>query len=120
MRAVWASAILFVLMIALIVWNGWYVRQSADEMLSLAARLESPEDRQEALAALESFWASRKGVLELSMKYADIDRLAEAIDRLRWADSLGLTAEFEKYRLRLISSVEGFARVERLCPENLF
>ena len=120
MKALWASVILFGLLLILVCWNAIYIHKSAEELRTLTSKLDEPSTRWDTLSRLDELWKSRRAIIGFSLGDKQLDRLSEMIDSLLWAYSVSDEAEFERYRILLTDAIDEIERAENLSVENLF
>ena len=115
------SLLLFALMIFAIVWNFFYINNTADTLLAFANTLpESSAGALERAEALLDFWRKRIDFVGFSVGYTVLDRISEQ------AISLVTAAKYESdfdYRLAkalLADAVKDMRRLEQFSFGNIF
>ena len=121
MKAWIAALVLFLALLALIVFNARYVRRVSAHICTTADAL-SFEDGQTAatLDGLEQYWKQHRPYMALSVSYRDLDHLCEALLSLRSAYDTQNASDFELYRRIVSDSADEIARLEKFSVENLF
>ena len=120
MKAFWISLILFSLLLVGILGNVYYIHQSERTLADLVTRLDTPEEREELLLALESFWEKNRDLFGLSVGFRELDQFEALLTELRWAYEARDEAEFQRSRALLLDSIEEITRNEKISMGNIF
>ena len=119
MKTFYASLIVFFLLLALIVCNGFYVRKATAALEALLSELSRSPVEEAALSNVEGTWQKSKRVLALSVAFEEIRALDEQLLTLRAAASTGSAADFERARLLAIETLVRIRESEGLSIDNL-
>ena len=114
MKTFYASLILFLLLVAVIICNTVYVQRVTGEIEKRLRDLPPCERAEEALRDLERYRKRHASGLELSIADDRLDRLKENIGEMQAAASIRDAAGFEQARARAICTVLQIRQTE--CP----
>lgn len=104
----------FSLLIALIVWNGFFVRTTTRELEKTLSSLPSCEEAEDAVEELHAYWEERHLRLSLSIAFADIHNMDVCILEIKAAVQNKDALQFESARLLALDAIEDMQRLERI------
>ena len=120
MKGLWASLVLFALMLGFVIGNAIYVKHVADGLARFANDLKNNESPAALLEELQDFWQKHKKFLGLSVETPSLDSVDRAILSLKSAIETNEPFDIESNRLLLEELSRELERVERLSFENIF
>ena len=120
MKALWASVLLFGLLLLFIVGNYLYIQNSTDRLYALVRKADTRETRQDALSELKDLWERCRTPVSLSVHLREIDRISEILDALRWYQDADNEKEFQYNLVLLTDAIEKIGRANRFSLENIF
>lgn len=121
MKSFVVSLTLFALMILAIVWNFFYINQTADRLLSLVDSLpESPTGALEEAEALSDFWHERMDYVGFSVGYTVLDRISEQAATLAAAAKYESDFDYRLAKALLADAVGDMRRLEQFSFGNIF
>ena len=120
MKALWASVILFLVMLGIILGNAAYIHYCSDHLRTLIKQLNASPSKGDALSLMDAFWKRNRGIVELSVGSRGTDSITETLNCLRWAYETDNKAEFLKYTIILENKIEEMERAEFFSVDSLF
>ncbi len=121
MKSLAVTVILLIVMIACIVWNYFYINQTADEMnkiLEAIPDITSPNCEQKAHQITE-YWQSRTDMVGLSVGYSALDRISEQCKLLLSSIHCGDSYGYHEAITLLRDAIEDMRRLEQFSVSNL-
>ena len=103
MKAFIGALCIFAILVALVLSNSFYVRNTLKGISELAIDLERSSAKGEN-DALVKLWSSNRALLSLSIEADELERMNDLIESLNSLDAANNLAEFQKY-CRLISEL---------------
>ena len=120
MRSFIISLILFVLLIATVFGNAFYVKTVSSRIVSDTEALEKSCYLPQAIQELEKYWEKHRGFVGLSVGHEELDRISENIISLKAACESKNKSDAKRYLLILQDLAKEMGRHEELSFENLF
>ena len=118
MKSFFCSLGIFILMLALIVWNYLYVASTCHVLAEKITALPTCDTADDALATLFDYWESEKSKIGISISQHTIDKMNDCMAELRYAVKYRDAQIFECARYRALSIVEELRDAESLSLEN--
>lgn len=116
------SLVLFTLMISCITINYFYINRFADELFVMVA--EAPkvgfEGCYSAVSKIDDYWEANRDIAHLSVNYAELNRVSEAISSMKAFATASNSSEYENARRLLLSAIEKIRRLESFSLNNIF
>ncbi len=116
------SLILFALMLFCIAINYFYINRLADELLVMVA--EAPridfEGCYSALSKIDDYWEAERGIAHLSVNYAELNRISDAISSMKAFAAASNGSEYENARQLLLGAIQKMRRLESFRLSNIF
>ena len=94
---------IFSILVALVLTNSFYVKNTLKNISELATELETSDSKKEKDDIID-IWNNNRTLLSLSIEADELERMNDLIQSLESADSTNNLAEFQKY-CRLISEL---------------
>ena len=106
-------------MIAIILFNGSYVRRTSLRLEELVSDEFFERDPQYAIESLDEFWQKNAALVSISVGYRELDRMSELIIDLKMYFQFGDTNSVLKTRALIADAAKDLARLEKFNLENL-
>ena len=120
MKSFWISLSIFAVLLFLIVCNGIYINQTANELQERISSLPSCADATAATSELTDFWEREKNLIGLSVPYEEISALDSYMTELSYAVTYKEENDFEKSRRLALRAAADLRRLEQFTVGNLF
>ena len=120
MRSFIISTVIFVLLLAAIIGNAFYVKSVSEHILKESQRLADEDYSPAIITDLEKYWKKHRTFVSLSVGHLELDHLSETLISLRASCESSSRADAALYLSLLHDAAEEMARHEELSFENLF
>ncbi len=111
MRSVIISVILFTAVIALMIFNVFYVNQTINTMKAVAGDVC---DGKKSISELTEYWDSRRSYLRLCVSFRELDKVSENLLCLKSAVNGKSELMIEQSYLLLCDSLDDVSRLEKI------
>lgn len=115
------AALLLSLMIAAVIFNCIYVKQTAEHIISSLDEL--PEDLSDSATIIQEiakYWNGRRKILNISLSKPDLNTISLLFDELTIAAQEEDAEEYKRTMARLKRAIEDIRELEELTIENIF
>jgi hypothetical protein len=102
--------------------NYFYVTELSEELMKSVEQLPLPDDTEDVSAQVEQIrqkWLLSRRYVQITVNHAEIELISNAATELYIFARHMQTAEFERARHILISSLENLKSSEKLSPINI-
>ena len=121
MRDLIISLILFALMIGIIVGNSLFVRRGTEGLIGAVEGvpdLGSP-DCERKIGELRLYWRDFKRIAQLSLSYAELNRMECLIEEMECHRLTGNVNDFEHAKVMMINLLREMERLEKLSLDGV-
>ena len=122
MRAFFTILILFSILLVAMSVNYFYVTELSEELMKSVEQLPLPDGTEDVSAQVEQIrqkWLLSRRYVQITVNHAEIELISNAATELYIFARHMQTAEFERARHILISSLENLKSSEKLSPINI-
>lgn len=121
MKAFFISTVIFSVMLALVLFNSFYVIGTTDRIMEMLSSITSePEDLMGEVAELECFWKKNSEWLDITANRQFINSIGTKIANIRLYAERGESKQLETIALILNEEVKEMRRLERFSFGNIF
>ncbi|MBQ9113081.1 MAG: hypothetical protein IJY08_05820 [Clostridia bacterium] len=115
-----ASIVLFICVIALVITNAIYIKNTATDIKSLALAVYESNGEDKAISDLKDSWESSKKIFALSISLREVDIITEYIIRLECAKIDGDDEELTRVYHLLCNAIDDATRYEKISFHTVF
>lgn len=121
MKAFFISTLIFSVMLALVLFNSFYVVGTTDQIMEMLSSITSePENLMEEVSELESFWDKNSEWLDLTANRQFINSIGTKIANIRLYAERGESKQLGTIALILNEEVKELRRLEKFSFGNIF
>ena len=119
MKTFFATVVIFLLLLGIILWNTLFVNATVQELEVRLSALSTPQAAADSLTALEDYWQEQRCRIRLSVPSETVLRLDTHLAALRAALLVGDAAGFARARAEALTVVRSIRDAERPTLDNL-
>lgn len=122
MKTFYASIILFIITVSLIVLNYSYISNLSEKLTEMTENLPSPSEEgcYKAVEDLYAFWEKNHDIARISTGYIELNKISDAITSLKVYAANNSISDFENTRELLYNAIDELHRLESFSFYNIY